>query len=157
MINIREATLDDAVTMAYIMRSLSHFYLDEGVNELPQWLLDSSSVSEFEYRLASDDFKSFVYIMPGQELVTGDVAGFITIKLLPKRIHLQSLFVTESNQKRGVARALWQFILHHYPARQYTVRSSLYAVPVYRQFGFVDDGIVAVDEGLRYQTLVLQS
>jgi len=155
MINIRSANTDDAVAMAYIMRSLSHFYLDEGVSEIPQWLIEGSSVSEFEQRLANDEFKSYVFITPGQALQSGEIEGFISIRLLPERIHLQSLFVSESKQRRHVASQLWEYVLQEHPAKHYTVRSSIYAVPVYRRFGFVEQGDIQTNEGIRYQSLSL--
>jgi len=155
MINIRQATIDDAVAMAYIMRSLSHFYLDEGVTEIPQWLLDGSSVSQFEQRLVSEEFTSFVYIHPGQKPHTGEIAGFISLKHFTNRLHLQSLFVAEAEQGRGVARALWRHVQAQFPAKHYTVRSSLYAVPVYRAFGFVEEGEVQENRGACYQAMAL--
>lgn len=153
MINIRPAKLDDAVSMAYIMRSLSHFYLDHNTPDIPDWLLESSSVSEFERRLVNQDFKSFVYTLPGRKADVSDIIGFISIKLFPERVHVQSLFVMESEQRRGVARELWRTVLSECSAEYYTVRSSVYAVPVYRAFGFIEQGGLQDSKGVRFQNM----
>jgi GNAT superfamily N-acetyltransferase len=69
--------------------------------------------------------------------IEGAVAGFIAMQ---DKTHVFHLFVSRQYQRQGLARALWQRARDaagpHSVAREFTVNSSLLAVPVYERFGF---------------------
>ena len=67
--------------------------------------------------------------------------------------HLFHLFVSESHQCKGIARKLWSHAIQSGGASEITVRSSLFAVPVYKAFGFKETGDVGVIDGLKYQPM----
>lgn len=68
----------------------------------------------------------------------GKVIGFIAMR---DKTHLFHLFVAAEDQRKGVARALWSQArdqaLRDHGRAEFTVNSSLNAVPVYERFGFV--------------------
>ena len=68
--------------------------------------------------------------------------------------HLFHLFVAAAHQRIGIARALWeqarQLSLRAGPIAEFTVNSSLNAVPVYRSFGFVPAGAVTQVHGIAF-------
>ena len=69
--------------------------------------------------------------------VEDELAGFIAMQ---DKTHLFHLFVSPQYQRRGLARELWRRARDaagpHDVAREFTVNSSLLAVPVYERFGF---------------------
>jgi GNAT superfamily N-acetyltransferase len=74
--------------------------------------------------------------------------------------HLFQFFVSTRWQGCGIARQLWQRVLHDAQrragTRHFTLNSSAMAVPVYRHFGFVARGPLTVREsGLVVQPMRL--
>lgn len=67
----------------------------------------------------------------------GKLAGYIATR---DARHIYHLFVDPSLHRRGCARALWEQLVLRCGADTYTVNASPAAVPVYRAFGFADDG-----------------
>ncbi len=112
--------------------------------------LSSNTVASTTNRLRDSRYKCF-YL----KLETS-IAGFITIR---DRGKVDQLFVRPTAQKRGVARALWehtkQECLREGNKTGFWVRSSTMAVPVYRHFGFVEDGEAKTEEGITYQLMRL--
>lgn len=78
----------------------------------------------------------------------GEIVGVATIR--PPR-HLYQLFVAESQQRRGLARRLWEAARARAIAIEgpgpVTVNASRYALPVYRRLGFVADGPERMEHG----------
>lgn len=89
---------------------------------------------------------------PGDELV-----GVIELR---EYRHLSQLFVDPDWHRQGIASTLFQRALvacreHNPELASMTVASSPYAVPVYLRLGFVADGDEQINQGLRYQPMVL--
>jgi len=145
---IREASKDDARNICELVTSLSHYYLDEGQGDLPEWFLSTLRVNEFERRLKSDENHNLVYE------VRNRIVGYISMN---ENGHLYHLFVSEQYQGKGIARALWNEITRKCKSSRYTVRSSLYAVPVYKAFGFYEAGPAGVKDGMHFQPMELAS
>lgn len=70
--------------------------------------------------------------------------------------HLYHLFVSEVHQGNGIANALWQHIVKQNRVEKYTLRSSLYAVPVYKKWGFVETDTVREKDGIKFQAMALK-
>lgn len=51
---------------------------------------------------------------------------------------------------QGIGRCLWNTVLAENTSPVITVHSSLYAVDVYKKFGFVVTGEIQEDEGIKY-------
>lgn len=146
---IREANVADAPSIKTLVESLSHYYLNEEVSDdqdvlLPLWFANTLTISQFENRLSSSNFANFVYVKQGQ------VVGYLSIK---EKHHLYHLFVAQAHQRKGLSKKLWNHALSVVGGHDYTVRSSLYAVPIYRQFGFKESGPAASKEGIGFQPM----
>lgn len=144
--NVRQAMTEDVAEIRALVVSLSGFYLSDPHAAPPRWLTETLTVEQFGSRLGSTDFVNRV------ALVGGELVGYVCMK---KNGHLYHLFVSEQHQGKGIARALWGSMLECCKCSTYTVRSSLYAVPMYKRLGFVETGPVAEQEGVQFQTMEL--
>ena len=147
IMSIRKATNRDVENISRLVASLAHFYLADKRQGLPEWFANTLTESEFLKRIASDEFANFVYERDNI------IVAYIAMK---GTRHLYHLFVEEQHQGNGIARALWQHAIQQCVSETYIVRSSLYAVAVYRKFGFVESGIVGEKEGIGFQPMELQ-
>ena len=55
--------------------------------------------------------------------------------------------------RKGIAKELWRKAIELCRSSKYTVRSSLYAVPVYENFCFVKSAAVEVKDNIRFQVM----
>ncbi|WP_375177913.1 GNAT family N-acetyltransferase [Marinobacter mobilis] len=113
---------------------------------MPEWFSKTLALSEFERRLSSKDFSSFVYT------INDVIIGYISIK---ENSHVYHLFVAESYQGKGIAKELWNYATSDSATSTYTVRSSIFAVPVYRRFGFKESEEATSKDGISFQPMVL--
>jgi GNAT superfamily N-acetyltransferase len=106
-----------------------------------------ASVSENAERLYLESPR-YAYLVAELE---GSMAGFVAMR---DGKHLFHLFVAAEHQRIGIARALWERARQHSlragPIAEFTVNSSLNAVPVYRSFGFVPAGAVVEVHGIAF-------
>ncbi len=146
--NIRKALVGDAGKIKELVSSLSHFYLEDKRSSLPEWFSRTLDVTEFERRLSSKEFDNLVYA------IDNEIVGYISIK---EKSHLYHLFVAESYQGKGISRELWRYATSDSSEGVYTVRSSMFAVPVYKKFGFKESEVAASKDGIGFQPMVLVS
>lgn len=144
--DIRSATHSDAQGIRSLIKSLSHFYLDGKNRALPQWLESSLKLDEVLARIDSPQFENYICES------NGEVVAYLSIK---EGAHLYHLFVDEKFQGQGLSRKLWEHGKKLAKSNAFTLRSSLFAVPVYKQFGFVEDGCVLKKDGVSFQPMVL--
>ena len=147
--NIRTATITDISTLSRIAIDSVTPHKDTDFND-EGWkrFLYSSSFGSTLYRLTNSQYKCFCCTQDSETI------GFIIIRELEK---IDQLFVLPSAQRRGVARALWEHAKHEclmlkQPLR-FWVRSSAPAVPVYRRFGFIEDGGPQTEHGIGFQLM----
>ncbi|MFC3852235.1 GNAT family N-acetyltransferase [Salinispirillum marinum] len=145
--NIRRTMVEDAAEIKELVSSLSHFYLEDRNSVLPEWFSNTLELSEFERRLSSEEFSSFVYS------IDNVIIGYISIKDLS---HLYHLFVAEGHQGKGIAKALWEYATSESGINVCTVRSSMFAVPVYRRFGFKESEAAMSKDGISFQPMRLE-
>lgn len=163
---VRSAHINDALEIQKLVSSLSHFYLEDSDREdlplkdsylknsclkkkgvlLPLWFAKSLELSEFKQRFASEEFSNFVFVEDSE------IVGYISIK---NQSHIYHLFVVEKHQGKGVAKELWNHVLSKQSTRNYTVRSSLFAVPVYQSFGFTITEPASSKDGIGFQAMEL--
>lgn len=109
-----------------------------------QYLASVSEEAERQYL----ESPRYAYLIAESE---GQMVGFVAMR---DNKHLFHLFVDASRQRIGIARALWEEArrrsLRAGPVAEFTVNSSLNAVPVYRSFGFVPAGAVVQVHGIAY-------
>lgn len=143
--HIRPGTPDDAKAVANLIASFqSILTLEPSGAGSEQYLASVSASAERQY-LESPRYAYLVAELEGQ------MAGFVAMR---DNKHLFHLFVAEARQRTGIARALWeqarQLSLRTGPLAEFTVNSSLNAVPVYRSFGFVPAGAVMQVHGIAF-------
>jgi GNAT superfamily N-acetyltransferase len=96
---------------------------------------------------------------PGQVLLVAEWRGILAGMIETRgNDHVSLLFV--EHRGLGLARALFQDALERCRERRpdlarMTVNASLYAVPAYRQLGFVATGEARTDHGISYAPMVL--
>lgn len=141
---IRAAVAADAVALSHMVTGLAHCLLGTEPTDLPSWLSASLTPEAFAERLEHPEFQSWLIEIDAK------VVAYISMQTDG---HLYHLFVAEAFQGRGLARQLWQHQCQQLPLEQYTLRSSLNAVPVYKAFGFVETGPRAERGGQWYQPM----
>ena len=96
---------------------------------------------------------NFDYFVAKQE---GLLAGVIALR---DNRHLFHLFVAEPFQGQGLGGQLWHTVkanaIQTGNPGQFTVNSSLNALPVYEKFGFVASGPIALTHGVAFQPMRL--
>jgi GNAT superfamily N-acetyltransferase len=135
----------DAEAIAGLIASFQSELTDDPSGAGAEEFLASVSVhAEREY-LAS---KRYGYLLAYSN---SQLAGFIAIR---DGSHLFHLFVERSHQRQGIARRLWERALRQLCAPNsdgnFTVNSSLSAVPVYQSFGFVPAGSIQRMHGISF-------
>lgn len=141
---IRTANITDVPQLADLAKSLAHYYLSDPSGGLPSWLADTLTYEAFASRLSSAEYFNFVY----EE--DGSVIAYISIN---KNGHLYHLFVAEQFQGKGISRLLWECAKKSCQCNSYSLRSSLYAIPVYKRFGFSESGPVRTKDGVSFQPM----
>lgn len=145
--SIRSAIIEDVVQIASLVQSLTHYYLDDSSSELPLWFAETLTPDAVKARIESSNYLNLVYE------VDGSIVGYIALK---GGSHLYHLFVSEAYQGNGIARSLWEAAIADSAVACFTLRSSLFAVPVYRRFGFEASGPPGSKDGISYQLMELR-
>jgi GNAT superfamily N-acetyltransferase len=145
--NIRVANKHDVPDICNLVKSLSHFYLESGESELPNWFSETLTKDSFLKRVLNDEYHNFVYEIEGK------VEGYLSLK---GNSHLYHLFVSETHQGKGISRSLWTHAINECASELYTLRSSLFAVPIYKKFGFKVVGEAGEKDGIGFQPMELR-
>lgn len=147
--NIRQAERKDAETLALIAVEAvpPHHKQDFSVHGW-QRFLSSNTVEATLDRLDDERYVCFCAEDERQ------IAGFITIY---DGVKIDQLFVKPWYRRLGIARKLWEHAKSVLPrtgrTREFWVKSSTMAVPVYRKLGFVESGVPATENGVTYQLM----
>ena len=135
----------DAEAIAGLIASFQSELTDDPSGAGAEEFLASVSLQAEREYLASDRYRYLVAYSDSQ------LAAFIAIR---DGSHLFHLFVERSRQGQGIARRLWERALRERCApdsdRDFTVNSSLPAVPVYQAFGFVPAGPIRREHGISF-------
>ncbi|AJQ96163.1 acetyltransferase [Gynuella sunshinyii YC6258] len=145
--NMRKALLEDLEEIRNLVMSLTHFYLDDSSARLPDWFSETLTESAFAQRLTSSEFQNYVVEQDGL------IVGYLSIK---QGDYLYHLFVAEAFQGNGIARRLWLHARSQTSAKVFRLRSSIYAVPVYKRLGFEESGPLGTIEGISFQPMELR-
>jgi GNAT superfamily N-acetyltransferase len=135
----------DAEAIAGLIASVQSELTDDPSGAGADEFFASVSVQAEREYLASERYR---YLLAYSD---SELAGFIAIR---DGSHLFHLFVERSHQGQGIARRLWERALRQLCAPgsdgNFTVNSSLSAVPVYQAFGFVPAGSVQRMHGISF-------
>lgn len=132
---IRRATGADAAQISSLIHSLSGTFLLSPDGSGAEPFLDSITEQAVRGYISASNF-SYLVAEIDDELV-----GVVALR---DNTHLYHLFITQAHQGKGLGRSLWQSVkqaaLRAGNGGQFTVNSSLNAVPVYERFGFIPSG-----------------
>lgn len=148
---VSDISAEQVPALRVLVQSLSRYYLASEQAVLPSWLQATLTDDAFHRRLQDPRF--FHRII----LVDDELAGYIALHTgdTPEVYHLYHLFVDARFQRQGLAALLWQCARDELGFEQCTLRSSLFAVPVYERFGFEKTSAVLEKDGLQFQPMAL--
>lgn len=125
---IRQATASDAEAISRLVAGLAHFFLADPSSPEVKPFLAGLTPASFTERIGSSKFNHYV---------AEDSVGVCGVIALRDGSHLYHLFVRVDAQGQGLSRALWEHAKALSGNLNFTVNSSLFAVPVYERLGFV--------------------
>ncbi|MGB4102388.1 MAG: GNAT family N-acetyltransferase [Alphaproteobacteria bacterium] len=150
LIKMRPGVVEDAEAISRLVVSFVPEFVVHPQGAGAEEFLRSVSVGSERGYLASDRHR---FIVAEQ---CDNLVGVIALR---DASHIQHLFVARGHQGKGVARQLWNLarseIERVHAPDFYTVNSSPGAVPVYRAFGFLPAGAMAVNHGVYYRPMRL--
>ena len=149
--NLRAGNVEDAGPIAALIASFQReLTVDPSGAGAEEFLASVSEAAERQYL----ESPRYFYIVAEED--DGSLAGFIAMR---DNTHLCHLFVTRSLHRTGVARQLWrqarEEAVRRGNAGEFTVNSSLNAIPVYQAFGFVQSGAVTTFRGVSFMPMRL--
>ncbi len=145
-VTIRIATKSDVVDIRRLVGSLTHFYLTDKDLIIPDWFEKTITEQQFLKRIESPDYSNYVYEINDQ------IVGYIAMK---GTNHLYHLFISEDQQGNGFSKVLWEHASNECASDTYTLRSSIYAIPVCKAFGFTESGSIKEKDGIGFQAMEL--
>jgi GNAT superfamily N-acetyltransferase len=145
LMEFRAGSTEDAEAIAGLIASFQGELTDDPSGAGAEQYLASVSVQAEREYLGSERYRYLLAYSDSQ------LAGFIAIR---DGSHLFHLFVGRSHQGLGLARTLWKRAVLERCAPDsdgdFTVNSSLSAVPVYKAFGFVPAGPIQRMHGISF-------
>ena len=144
-VSIRAARPEDVSAIASLLETLARKYITyEFAQTAEQKFLKSNDEASINTFIA----EGFLYWVAER---SNEIIGFVGVR---NNSHLYHLFVADSAQHRGVARALWQTAMDRCRAAgnsgRFTVNSSNNAVAAYESFGFVRAGPQQNSDGVLF-------
>jgi len=147
--NIREAKANDAQAVSSLAMSLGKYYNDDDPSGISPFFQKVISVESFErYLEKSEGYENYVYEKKGV------IVAYLSML---NGTHFFLLFVDKAEHKKGIAKALVEYVLKIKEHKVYTVNASLYAVPFYEKLGFVPSALVQRQHGMTYQPMILNT
>lgn len=148
--HIRPATVGDAAVISALILGVSRFFTLHPDGEGAEAFLATVSAEAIGGYLASP---AYAYLVAEEE---GVLAGVVAVR---DNTHLYHLFVAPAFHGRGLARQLWgaarDAALRAGNPGEFTVNSSIYAIPVYERFGFVPTGPRLEQNGIAFLPMKL--
>ena len=148
---IREADIDDSGPISRMVSDLAEKFINSDFTEEGRdHLLDPMTPaaiakyirSGYRYHVAEDE---------------DEIVGIVGIR---ENRHLYHLFVAESHQGRGLAKALWKKAMDASLRRgnpgEFTVKSSLQAHAVYEHLNYVTLSKPVINQGVTYTTMKVE-
>lgn len=149
LVNIRKAEHGDAAAIADLVRSTSLACCFSPEAPCPDWYLDSIEPDRIADHLRNERMAWFLATQ------REELAGVLAVA---DSSHVKYFFVHPAFHQRGIGRQLWQCAESQGAmGATLTVRSSLFAVPVYERLGFVATELGKQFNGMQYQTMAKNS
>ena len=147
---IRAAEEADAPSIAALVQSLAHYFLASPAMEGAEAFLSSLSQAAIADCIKAPNFSYLVGFIDN---------ALVGVAALREQKHIHHLFVHPDFHRQGIAQKLWlrlkgDAITAGNPGL-FTVNASLYAVPVYLQFGFAPTAEPQTRNGVQFQPMQL--
>ncbi len=148
MIKTRKTVASDAEKISELIYSLIHLFFAEPDGKGAEHFLQMSTPAGLAAFMAQPNIN---YLLGEDD---GVFCGVVAVR---NNSHLQHLYVAPSFQGRGVGKYLWETARDQAIAAgnngEFTVNSSLNAIPFYKRMGFDATGDVSLTGGLRFQPM----
>lgn len=150
MLKIRNALPPDADLISALITSLAHLFYASP---------DGNGAGNFKDAITPQALTVYLARPDINYLIAEESGVFCGAAALREHRHLQHLFVMSAFQGRGIGTQLWlasrnAAISAGYQG-EFTVNSSMNAVPVYQRFGFKSVGEPQQNKGLIFQPMKL--
>ena len=143
---IRKALVSDAAEIAELIRFTSLACCFSAENPCPEWYLESIKVEQVA-KLLQDEQMEWVVAIHSNRL-----SGVFAIA---SKRNVKYFFVHPQVHGSGVGKLLWRHAEQSgFLGPSLTVRSSLFAIPVYSRLGFMVSEPVSQFKGMQYQTMI---
>lgn len=147
-LSIRAAEETDAPSIAELVQSLAHYFLPSPAMEGAEAFLSSLSQAAITGYIKTPNFRYLVGFIDN---------ALVGVAALRDQKHIYHLFVHPDFHRQGIAQKLWLQLKGDAMAAGnpglFTVNASLYAVPVYSQFGFVPTSEPETRNGVQFQAM----
>ena len=147
---IRPATTDDARAISALISSVAHYFTLHPQGEGAEDFLKTIRPSSIAGYITAENFMYFA------GFVADELAGVVAIR---DKKHLFHLFVAPKFQRQGIAGRLWAFAkdsaIRAGNTQDFTVNSTLYAVPFYERLGFKARGPKVETHGIAFVPMKL--
>lgn len=145
-LEIRHAKEADAPDIAKLIYSTSFACCFTPEQPCPEWYKESVQPSQIANLLKSEQM---IWLVAAQEQT------FSGVLAVSNKSQVKYFFVHPAYQNLGIGKQLWHFALRCGAlGNSLTVRSSLFAVPVYERLGFIAIEPPKMFNGMHYQTMV---
>ena len=138
----------DSENIAELIQSAAHYFLSEPSGRGAEGFIASISQESISKYISNKDF---IYALCFND------TKLVGIAALRNNSHIYHLFVNPEFHRLGIGRKLWQFLKSEAKncgnLGNFTVTSSIFAVPVYSAFGFVPVGEPQVKNGVQFQSM----
>ena len=149
---IRNAFPTDAQSISTLIRGKSRYCIINPSGEGAEHFFSTITPEAITGYVTSPNF---IYLLG---FISAEVAGVVGIR---DRKHLYHLFVTSKFHRRGVGSALWAHAktraLERGIVESFTVNSTLFALPVYKRFGFKSQGTLVKENGVAFVPMIFQN
>lgn len=149
-LKIRVALEADARSVSELVKDVAHYFLADPSGKGADGFLSNITETAMAGYIASPAFRYIV------GLIDCKLAG---VAALRDNKHIYHLVVHPTFHRQGVANKLWHRLRSDAVAAgnpgEFTVNSSLYAVPVYSRFGFVTTADQQIKNGIHFQPMQL--
>ena len=144
---IRQALVADASAISELIYATSCDCCFTAEQLCPDWYVASIQPEQILTLVSSDQM---VW------LVAASKNTLVGVLAICDSSHVKYFFVHPAFQKLGIGKRLWKFALNGgMLGNTVTVRSSLFAVPVYERLGFKAVEPPKIFNGMHYQTMVV--
>lgn len=150
-LNIRKAIPDNAASISKLINNVAHCFNSNASYEIAPWFIASVTPPAIKSYIADESYNYLAGFM------AQTLAGVIAIR---GSTHVHHLFVAPEFRRQGIASKLWAHAkadaISAGNTEGFSVRSSIFAVPFYENFGFKVTGTTSEKDGIVFVPMKLE-